>query len=285
MARKDYRLIYENELGQSIEFSIWSPFFLDNYEGLDGLNNLIYSSKGLNQDGETYLSSSLDKRNIVIEGKITCNAQLNKPRMISILNPKLSGKLTVIDGEAKKHISCRVEKAPSLSIDPTPRFVLSLLSLNPFFYDEEFKVDVALWKGDLSFPIEFSETGFVFGHREQSLIVNVINPSDMKCPMRIEFRALGELENPSILNVNTGEFFKLNKMMVSGEIISVITTPGGKRVTQSLNGIEANAFNFIDEDSDFLQLEVGDNLFRYDADTNLDNLEVAIYFTPQYLGI
>src|SRR5665648_504005 len=43
-------------------------------------------------------------------------------------------------------------------------------------------------------------------------------------------------------------------------------------------------YNYIDLGSTFLQLDVGDNLMRYDADTGIDNLEVSIYFTPQYLG-
>ena len=97
MARRDFKLIYENEKGQRIEFSVWSSFFLDDFDGLDGLKNNIYTTKGMEQDGVTYVSSNLDMRNIVIQGRIKDNANYNKPRMMSILNPKLQGKLTVID--------------------------------------------------------------------------------------------------------------------------------------------------------------------------------------------
>lgn len=257
---------------------------MENFEGLDGLKNNIYTSKGLGQDGETYISSSLDRRNIVISGRINNDAQYNKPRMISILNPKLEGKLTVIDGEYTKHIKCRVEHAPTLSIDVNPKFVLSLLCPNPFFYDKEVKLDIALWQSDFTFPLELAEEGIVLGHREPSLIVNVINPSDLKCPMRIEFKALGTVKNPSVFNVNTREFFKLNKTLAAGEKIAVNTAFGSKKVIQELNGVAANAFNYIDLDSTFMQLDIGDNLIRYDAE-QVENLEVSIYYTPQYLGV
>ncbi len=73
--------------------------------------------------------------------------------------------------------------------------------------------------------------------------------------------------------------------MVAGEIITVNTNVGAKKVIDNLNGVETNILNLIDLDSTFLQLGVGDNLLRYDADTNLDNLEVNIYYNPFYLGV
>ncbi|NMM65501.1 phage tail family protein [Clostridium sp. P21] len=285
MARKDFKLIYENGKGQSIEFSIWSSFFLEDFDGLDGLKNNIYTNKGMLQDGETFVSSNLDMRNIVIQGTIHDNVQYNKPRMISALNPKLKGKLTVIDGEVTKYIRCYIEKSPTLSNDNKPKFVLSLICPNPFFYDKEVKTDVALWRGDFEFPLEILETGILLGHREPSLIVNVINESDLKCPLKIEFKALGTLKNPSLFNVNTREYFKINKEMKAGEKIVTTTGIGDKKVIEEYNGIVNNAFNYMDINSTFLQLDTGDNLFRYDAEKNVDNLEVSIYYYPQYLGV
>ena len=78
---------------------------------------------------------------------------------------------------------------------------------------------------------------------------------------------------------------KINKTMAAGEIITLTTDFGNKRVESNLNGVTINAFNYIDIESTFLQLATGDNLFRYDADINIDNLEVTIYYTPQYLGV
>jgi len=81
------------------------------------------------------------------------------------------------------------------------------------------------------------------------------------------------------------EFIKINKTMVAGEVLTISTYFGAKKVESTLNGVTTNAFNFIDLGSTFLQLEIGDNLFRYDTDTGIDNLTVSIYYTPQYLGV
>ncbi len=132
---------------------------------------------------------------------------------------------------------------------------------------------------------ELAKTGIIMGLREPSLIVNALNTGNVESGMIIEFKALGTLTNPSILNVETQEFFKVNKSMVAGEVITVNTNIGAKKVIDNLNGVETNILNLIDLDSTFLQLRVGDNLLRYDADTNLDNLEVNIYYNPFYLGV
>ena len=73
--------------------------------------------------------------------------------------------------------------------------------------------------------------------------------------------------------------------MVAGEVIKVNTNIGSKKITKVLSGVETNILNYIDLNSVFLQLDVGDNLFRYDAEENLNNLEVSIYYNPYYLGV
>lgn len=163
--------------------------------------------------------------------------------------------------------------------------VIDLLANDPLWRDiTEKRDEIALWIGDFSFPLQMMPTGIEIGHRSPSLIVNCYNGGDVESGMRIEFRALATLSNPSLFNVKTREYVKINKGMVAGEVLSVSTYFGDKRITDTLNGVETNAFNYIDVNSTFLQLEQGDNLFRYDADTGLDNLEVRIYHYDRYLG-
>jgi len=73
--------------------------------------------------------------------------------------------------------------------------------------------------------------------------------------------------------------------MAAGEKIVITTHTGQKRVEKELNGVLENAFNWWDDGSTFMQLDVEDNLLRYNAEENVDNLEVSIYYTPQYLGV
>lgn len=289
MTRKE-KFIYLNELGKSIEFSLFSPFFIEEMTGLGGITNTIYSSKGLSQDGSTYTGSNLENRNIVILGAITENKEANRDKLIKTFNPKLKSRLIYENETVKKYIDCIVEMPPDPTKSPRPKFQVSLLCNNPYWKDyNQTKAQIALWKCDAHFPLVSPlDTGMIMGHREPSLIVNVSNNGQVKTGMIIEFIARGALSCPSLFNVNTREFVKINKDMVAGEKIVVNTNFGQKYVMQYLNGIETNILNNLDiigGGDTFLQLDIGDNLFRYDAESNLDNLEVNISFSPQYLGV
>ncbi|KRU42197.1 phage tail family protein [Clostridium sporogenes] len=287
---KKEKFIYENEKGQQIEFSIWSPFFLEHIDGISGLKNIIYNSKGMGQDGSTNTGSTLDDRNIVIQGAITENIELNREKLLSIINPKIPSKLVYTDGNIKKYVECIVETAPVITKENKPKFQISLLCNNPYWKDYiETKINIALWKGDFHFPLVIPQgKGITMGHREPSLIVNVNNTGQVKTGMIIEFFARGTLSNPSLFNVNTREFIKINKGMVAGEKFIINTNYSKKKILQELNGVTTDILNYLDivgGGDTFLQLDVGDNLFRYNTDSNLDNLEVNIYFSPQYLGV
>ncbi|MHB9909357.1 phage tail protein [Clostridium botulinum] len=257
---------------------------------MSGLKNTIYSSKGMGQDGSTCIGSTLDNRNIVIQGAIIDNKEINREKLLSIINPKLQAKLIYTDGNIRKYVECIVETAPVITKENKPKFQISLLSPNPYWKDYiDSKVNIALWKGDFHFPLVIAQgKGITMGHREPSLIVNVNNTGQVKTGMIIEFFARGTLKNPSLFNVNTREFIKINKSMIAGEKFIINTNYSKKKILQELNGVTTNILNYLDivgGGDTFLQLDVGDNLFRYNADENLDNLEVSIYYNNNYLGV
>jgi len=286
-------LKYINNNNKSIELGNAAPFLVTTIDGLGSPQNEIYTHKSPYQDGVTATHSSLGPRNIVIEGKIIDsnreNRQAYRYKLLSIFNPKLDGKLIIDLGSAQRQIDCKVEQAPYFSSNSEQNyqnFSISLLAPNPYWHDiNTIKEEVAIWRGAFEFPLEIVEEGIEMGYREPSLIVNIFNKGDVACGMKILFKALATVVNPSLFNVNTREYFKINKTMQAGEVLTVTTHFQNKRVELNANGVVSNAFNWIDLDSTFLQLEVGDNLFRYDADEGLNNLEVSIYYTPQYLGV
>lgn len=165
----------------------------------------------------------------------------------------------------------------------------SLSCLNPFWREEtETREDIATWIGGFEFPVPDGlelYDGWEIGYRQPSLIVNVYNSGDVKSGIRIEFRAIGAVTNPVLLNVDTREFIKLNISLVAGDVLTVSTGYGEKAVKLNRGGVITDAFRYLDVDSSYLQIAVGDNLFRYSADANAENLEVSIYHNNLYLGV
>lgn len=290
-------LKYISKNGKSFEFSNKGTNILQKVSGLSGVDATEVSYKGILQDGESYNESNLEKRQIVIKFALKCssiNDLLSTRALInSVFNPKQGeGTLIYTYNGISRSITCVPDGTPKMPLegnktDCTGEIVL--LAHNPYFTDiKENKKEIALWESKFHFPLIIPKTkGIIMGLKQPSLIVNIINTGDVECGIKIEFKAKGMLKNPSLFNVNTREYIKILKEMTAGEVILVNTNYGQKRIESTLNGITTNILNLIDlgGGDTFLQLGIGDNLFRYNADINPSNLEINIYYSPKYLGV
>lgn len=284
-------ITYVNSTGAEISFSTTAPFLLTSFDESNDINN--YNNKGNKQDGSTYLGNTLENKEITLEVAVKSSSMTeaiqNRNLLNQVFNPKLDEGWLFYEDEVKSiKIKCVPSKIPywdKKDTDVIQECQISLIANNPFWQMEDVKKEIALWMGDFHFPVIIpQDTGIMVGHRVPSLIVNLINSGEVPCGMTIIFKALATLTNPSLFNVNTREYIKINKGMVAGEVITITTQIGNKKIIDSLNGVESDAMMYIDFlNSTFLQLAVGDNLFRYNADTGLDNLECTVIYSPQFL--
>lgn len=173
------------------------------------------------------------------------------------------------------------------------KFKIDGLAFDPLFKGEnKTLVSAAEYNGHFHFPmslgVEDDGTGYetvIFGVRNNVLIINVYNGGAVSTGMEIMFKARGAVTNPSIIKISTQEIIKINKTLEAGEEILINTTIGEKGIVGRLNGVESNYYKYRDLSSSWMQLDVGDNLLRYDADTNLNNLECYVYFYDKYLEV
>lgn len=124
--------------------------------------------------------------------------------------------------------------------------------------------------------------GIELGTREINQIVEIENTGDVDSPIKVVFRAIGDVVNPYIQNMETKEQLRINKTLKQGDKLEITTGFGNKNIY--LNGEKAHHYlDFLN--STWLQLSPGTNLIKYDAEHGLNNLECTIYYTPQYLGV
>lgn len=288
------KLTFTNSRGESVDIC-YKPYILNNVSGLSEVESQDYTYNGYNQDGESYLSTVLKSRKIDIQFTIMADdveRLIKKRRVINqVFNPKLGiGQLLYSYKGSTRKLLCIPTGTPKIEVKSRKVYSkaqVTLTAYDPYFYDlSETKVNIATWRNSFKFPLTIPrQKRIIMGYKEPSLIVNVINEGDVECGLTIEFIAKGAVKNPSLLNVNTQEYIKVSHTMVAGEKIIVTTGYNNKKIVSELNGELINIMNYLDLNSTFLQLEVGDNLFRYDADENLSQLEVNIRYTQRYLGV
>lgn len=289
------KLTYINSRGETLEFSVTSVLHCNvskDVTGIAGIDNTIYKTNSMGQHGDTYISQRYEARDITIVGHINSR---DKDRVLElrrkvekILNAELDAKLIYTYKDFVRVIDCKVDGRPQFKSSKVfMQYSIPITCCNPFWREEaEAKKDIAAWVSSWEFDFEIPEEGIELGYREPSVIVNVYNEGDVKSGMRVEFRAVGTVVNPVLLNVDTQEYLKLiDTTMVAGDVITINTEYGSKGATLTRDGEVLDYFRHIDVDSTFMQLAIGDNVFRYDAESGVTALEATIYHNNKYLGV
>lgn len=274
-----------------------TPYFILNSVDWGVIQSTHHSYKYVNQIGVTVTGTSLETRSIVIQGWIIADTEQEMDERKQVLN-KFFNPQAAIDLIYKDYM---IRFIPDNTIqygtkhaennDVIAQFQVKGTAPDPLFSNSyESRQTIASTIALFHFPLIISENlyerGIVFGFRQPSLTANVINSGAVSVGMRIVFKANGTVVNPRLINVNTREFFQINKTLVAEEEIEINTNVGEKGVVGHIgNGDSSNYFMYKDLDSSWLQLVIGENLFRYDADSGLDNLEVFMYFYNKFLEV
>lgn len=292
-------IIFTNNNGEKITFAHNLHFRLESGFDLSALSATINQSSNTN-NGATYQSTKIDTRDFDIDFFVYRNCkdqswiEEKRHELFKVFNPSKNPIRIdfITKAEKEYYIVGELTATPSLpqGFENDNRVwqkgLLQFNASDPFIYEkEETKTDVAFWKENIEFPLEVIEEGIEVSYRVPSLIVNVENKGSNDTGMLIRFKALSELVNPSLLNVNTYEKLKLNFTMLAGDIIEISTYKGKRTAVLIRNYENTNVFGKVELTSTFLQLRVGDNLFRYDADDGIDYLECEIIHRNTLIGV
>ena len=268
-----------------------TPYWLNSADGIDTIENSIYTAKGVAQDGESFVSQTLGTREITISGQLFRDIAASRESLLRAMNPKEAGKLIIERGSIKRYIPCYIRNTPAFGSGLFPAFEISFLCPSPFWRegsgDNENYADVLKWEDCLEWPndeLELTDEGFYIEKRTDDTVVNVHNNGVVDTGITIVFKAAAAVVNPSIENTTTGEKLSLTYTMKEGDEIRVKTGYGEKAATLIRDGVSTNVFNAIDLESDWLQLHPGDNLITYSAD-DTSGLTVTIYYDSYYLGV
>ncbi len=286
------KIICTNNEGMVINFqSKFSPFLLADCDGLYGIENNVTMSDNTMTDGATYQGSVAKKRNIVLTLKTKENHRLRRYELYQLFPQGTKGTLTYIEDETERAISYYVEKVDVDSSKNVRTATVSLLCPDPYFEataDKE--LTMAGWEQEWEFIHEFVAEGEEFGRRVQEKIKTIENTSGAKgIGLTIEIYANGAVSNPQITHVESGDYIKVGTeahplSMVSGDILTVTTQTNNKKVKLTHGGTTTEINEYLDEGSEFIQLQAGENTIGYSAESGENNMTVKLIYREKYLG-
>ena len=281
-------LNFSNSAG-TIEIGTSAPYYLQVLDGISGLGTLAQEQRAPNQNGTTLINKVFDKRFVTITGYMkacdydTLNSQ--KRLLQKIFNPMSDVEMTYSNETYSKKITLSTENAPKFTADKGRRyqiFTVNLVAYEPFLVDlEESTEEMSVTLKNLVFPL-ICEPDLEFETNGAETIA-ISNEGDIETPVEIYF--YGPAENPKVINETTGEFIEVTKTLLDGEVLYINTQFGNKQVlfTDS-SSVQSNAFGLINLDSEFFQLQKGNNVLSYSADSGTDTANVLINYSNKYIG-
>ncbi len=150
---------------------------------------------------------------------------------------------------------------------------------------------MAGWEPRFEFIHEFTDELEEFGVRVAELVKNIENDSAADyIGIEVIMEAIGAVRNPALYHAQQEIHIKIGTPefpfdMETGDIVRITTGTNEKNVYLIKDGETKKINEYLDEESEFIQLVHGSNTFIYDADQGVDYLNVTIMYRFRYLGV
>lgn len=282
--------IYNKNLNKRILMNMEDADYLLYEGGIDwgGIEVVHNTSQYVQQIGNTITDSTVGTRDISISGWIIgSEKEINdkKKTLSSMINPLHDLTIEVdkwkISGKPSTNV--KYSKNYEENNDKMCKFLIQIFCSFPLFTASDVKEGyITSSIGLFSFPLVIKKDGISMSYRTKNYFVDIINDGAFEIGCEIVFEANGIVNNPTLLNVNTGERIKINKTLYSGEKIIVNTKKGNRSVKNQNN---EDYYEFFDFDNSWLQLNVGTNTFTYyttnsfgERDETYKNMDLKIRY-------
>lgn len=281
-------VIAENKYKQQLNLTSNDNYALISVTGLTPPTSTISSAIIATKDGSVFNSSRMDNRNIVLTIVPLNSIERNRINLYNYFKSKQYIKLYLENNTRSVWIEGHVESVEGdLYSETAQRLQVSIICNDPYFKDTE--TGIYMFSNVVNafqFPFAIEELpGIPISQLSEYVEVNVLNTSDYETGLIITLTATGGVINPTIYNMTTNENFTLNITMQTGDIITIDTRKGSKSVTLNRNGVISNIINDMTIGSEWIILNVGDNIFSYSCDVGAENLYVIATAQPIYEGI
>lgn len=260
-------------------------FGVTEYSGIEATDYELEKSVNSNFIGERLKRKKVLSRPIEISADYLGSDELKSDKrqeLIRFFSPFSSGALTVNYLGVEREIEYEVEsfQIESQNVCDMLEFKIELSCMDPMFKDvvqtgESISTWVKGWAWKFTLPFKLKERG--------EPKKNVFNSGHTEAPIEIYFH--GPAVNPKITNLSTGEFIRIKRELTSDDILYINTAFGQKKVEIIRSGVSTDAFDYIDLQSVFFSLQVGDNMLEYTSENGLDPQSVEVRYKNRYIGV
>jgi len=283
------KLTWTSPGGDSIEFSKDGNTYklLKDYDGFSTADIAFMTTVAPFQDGVTRLDTRFNPRKISFSVMVTApsltDIQQAVLTLVRVFNPMGGPGVVAFEYEDGTvfHLNCSGTISPSPMIRGTMHQLVrvSLVAHDPFWYTDS-KADSLGASTAATFPITFPIT--LAGNLA---IKTLINYGDIDAAATIVIT--GDVSNPKVTNVTTGEYFSFTLDMDANDVLTVTTGFGNKTITyfDYSASTTVNGFQYLDASSVFWLLKPGENVISFTYLTADPAVTATVTRSDRYSGV
>ena len=286
-----YQLYVKNAIGEMFDLTnSKADFYVLSVQGLTVPEIKVNTKEFAGFDGSFYNSSKVGERNIVINFLLNGDIEASRQKLYRIF--LIKRELTLYF--KNKYRSLTIKGYPE-SIDgdlfvEREQIQVSIICPRPFFEAENsIEAELSDVINGLQFPLSIDSEGVSFSELYEFPLVVLINPGDVSCGAIITMQFLEVCRIPTIINVLTGDFLRIDTIFAQGDKVTICTIPGKLSVVRysAVTGKEKNILGYFTNDSGWLTIAPGRNIFKFEDDDGNEGYNVKLEFkiSPLFGGV
>lgn len=290
-----------NYVGNSLTIDPANPekcgLAITDITGLATLDATINASEVATNDGTVYNSARVQPRSITITLKPlwTESGTIEEHRRLiyKYFPVKKPLTLTIATEDRTVQTTGYVENTDTTIFSNFETGQITLYCPDPYF--ENIYSETLLFSGIVSnFEFPFggtdTETPNTKNNLEMSKISNdtireITYTGDIETGMEINIHAVGDVSDIVIYNLSTNESMGIKGDLQALDDIVICTVRNKKTARLLRHGIYTNILNKLSKDSDWFELQKGDNIIAYTAEKGVENLQFSVKTKVLYEGI
>lgn len=283
-----FSMSFENKKGAILKLGDGTPYTVKEFAGLNPPKATVNINESALVDGGTFNSSKLNCRQVNIAIAVEEAAEDNRLAFYKVVQSKMPLRIYYRSDRLDVFMDGYVE-----DIDVSfwaRKNVITVSVICPFPYlkvADQVITDFSDAIDLFHFPFSSTEDPqLVFGEMFDFVSARVENAGNVPCGLTFKLYANGTIENPMVMDRESGDYFQINRTMYAGDLITVETSQGYRKVSLMRDGNTYNIFNDWDSLSTWLQLDVGGNTFVYSVSSGqMSDLVVEIEHYDLFEGV
>lgn len=293
-----------NHTGSSFELSLFYPehagVIIADIDGIGPSDATINTTEYAAVDGAFFNSAHIQKRNITMKLRPMYSPTIEHSRhkIYAMFPVKKRIKLKFTTDIRVLETEGYVESCEPDIFSKEEEISISIICPDPFFYATD--RSVVQFSGiipafEFPFSNESSDPITELGQIDLETTKAVYYDGDADVGFDMTIKLSGAVGDITIYHEGQNKAFVIDSAKVTaildgvalkaGDEIHIVTISGKKNAYVLRNGERTNIFNAIGRNADWIQLNIGDNLFTYSAVTGTDHMQIDISYNTAFGGV